>query len=141
MGAWDNGIFDNDTAADWAGGLDDAEAADRPGLVRSALTAAIEADDDGIDLDDASCALAAAAVVAARLPGGPDVNHNYGPNVETLADLHLDGDLVPLALQAIDKVVAEESEWYEVWDDAGSLDEARATLEPVVTALRAHADA
>jgi len=138
MGAWDSGIFDNDTAADWAGDLDDAEASDRPGLVRAALTAAIEADEDGIDLDDASCALAAAAVVAARLPGGPDVNHNYGPNVETLAALDLGGDLVGLALQAIDQVVAEESEWRELWDESGSLEEALGTVEPVRAALRGH---
>ena len=139
MGAWGSGIFDNDSAADWAGALDDADAADRPGLVRAALTAAVDGDDDGLDLDDASCALAAAAVVATRLPGGPDVNHNYGPNVETLADLRLEADLVPLALQAIDRVVAEDSEWFEVWDDAGSLDEARETLTPVLVTLRDHA--
>ena len=140
MGAWDSGIFDNDTAADWAGALDDADAADRPDLVRSALAAAVDADDDGVDLDDASCALAAAAVVATRLPEVRTSNHNYGPDVETLADLHLDDGLVRLALQAIDRVVAAESEWYELWDEAGSLDEARATLESVITALRNHAD-
>ncbi|MGY4644911.1 DUF4259 domain-containing protein [Cellulomonas sp. URHB0016] len=138
MGAWGSGIFDNDTAADWAGGLDDAEAADRPALVRTALLAAVEADDD-LDLDDASVALAAAAVVAAGLPDGPDVNHNYGPDVETLVGLRLDPGEVDLALRAVDRVVAEGSEWRELWEEADSLDEACGAIEPVVAALRGHA--
>lgn len=38
MGTWDSGPFDNDTAADWCGDLDDADVAQRPALVREALT-------------------------------------------------------------------------------------------------------
>lgn len=135
MGAWGTGIFDNDGAADWAGGLDNADTAERPDLVRSALLAVIEADDD-LDNDAATEGLAAAAVVAARLPGGPDVDHNYGPNVETLADLRLDADLIGLALEAIERVLAEGSEWRELWEDGGEIDRARADVQPVATALR-----
>lgn len=45
MGTWDVGPFDNDTAADFCGDLDDAPAEDRLGLVRAALSDA--ADEDG----------------------------------------------------------------------------------------------
>lgn len=38
MGTWDVGPFDNDTAADFGGDLDEAAAAEREGIVSSALT-------------------------------------------------------------------------------------------------------
>ncbi|MGW2704277.1 DUF4259 domain-containing protein [Streptomyces sp. NPDC001340] len=34
MGTWDTGPFDNDTAADWCNGLDDAALNERAGMVR-----------------------------------------------------------------------------------------------------------
>jgi hypothetical protein len=37
MGTWDIGYFDNDIAADFAGGLDDAAPQERAGLLRVAL--------------------------------------------------------------------------------------------------------
>ncbi|MFD0020611.1 DUF4259 domain-containing protein [Streptomyces sp. NPDC058382] len=36
MATWDVGSFDNDTAADFGGGLDEAAAGEREGIVRSA---------------------------------------------------------------------------------------------------------
>ncbi|MFF0065776.1 DUF4259 domain-containing protein [Streptomyces sp. NPDC005279] len=41
MGTWDVGPFDNDTAAEFSGDLDQAPAADRGGLIRNTLVRAI----------------------------------------------------------------------------------------------------
>src|SRR5665647_554634 len=97
MGAWGHGAFDCDSAADWAGDLDDAEPAARAGLVREALFAAVEAE-DYFDGDDGSIAIAAAAVVAAAIPGGPLLDNNYGPNAATIEGLAFGPEFVPLAL-------------------------------------------
>lgn len=134
MGAWGSGPFDNDIAADWAGELADAALVERVALIRSTLTAVAE-NDGYVDNDEGSMAVAAAAVVASILPGGPTIDENYGPNGAVKADLQIDASLVSLARQAITRVLAAESEWRELWEEAGKLDEARSALEPVVRAL------
>ena len=134
MGTWGLGPFDNDTAADWAGDLDDAAPAQRPTLIREALTAAVDAV-DYLDGDDAAVAVAAAAVVAATQPGGPGLDDTYGPDADTLASLSLGPDLRVLANRALLRALDEESEWRELWEEAGRYDEARRALDPVLSAL------
>jgi len=131
MGAWGLGPFDNDTAADWAADLDDASSAERPALIREALTAALEAD-EYLDADDASIAVAAAAVVAALQDGGPALDEGYGP---TVGSLHLEPELRGLAARAVARVLGEESEWRELWEEAGQLEDARSELDPILSAL------
>ncbi|MEV7598335.1 DUF4259 domain-containing protein [Kitasatospora sp. NPDC089797] len=116
MGTWDLGHFDNDTAADFAGGLDDAAPGERAGLLRAALECAARGpefldDDEGVE------AVAAAALVAAQCPGGTAVTTAYGPG-EPIPPLPV--ELRPLAVAALDRVVAGESELAGLWDEAGS---------------------
>ena len=135
MGAWATGPFENDDAAGWASALDDAEPADRPGMIRAALAEAAD-ERDYLKVAVAEVAVGAAAVVAAAQPGGPEFESAHAPScladgeVEPLAD-----DLVALALRALDRVVADESEWYELWEEAGYLDAALNALAPVREAL------
>ncbi|MCE7006107.1 DUF4259 domain-containing protein [Kibdelosporangium philippinense] len=134
MGAWGTGAFDNDDAADFAGDLNDAAPADRPDLIREALEAAADADD--IEITEANSAIAAAAIVASQQPGGPEVDSAYGPDF--LIDggtVDLPDDFVELAVRAIGRVLSDESEWRELWDEAESLEEAIAALEPIRAAL------
>ncbi|MGC5412478.1 DUF4259 domain-containing protein, partial [Streptomyces sp. DT225] len=84
MGTWDVGPFDNDTAADWCGGLDDAAPEAREGMVRAAL-AETAGTTDYLDSDVANEAIAAAALVAAQCPGGARADSAYGPD-EPLPD-------------------------------------------------------
>ncbi|MFJ8430988.1 DUF4259 domain-containing protein [Kitasatospora sp. NPDC094019] len=115
MGTWDIGHFDNDTAADYCGALDEAPPGEREGLLRHALTLTAEAGaEDYLDSDEAVRALAAAALVAAQCPGGEPVTTAYGPG-EPLPVLA--ADLRPLAVAALDRTVAEESELAELWDE------------------------
>ncbi|MEW1585949.1 DUF4259 domain-containing protein [Micromonospora vinacea] len=122
MGAWDSGPFDNDTAADWCGDLDDADVSKRPDLVREALTRA--AGEEGyLDADGACEAIAAAAIVAAQQPGGQPIASPYAP--EFLRDggrLDVPDDLAALAVRAIDRILATDSEWRELWEDAEAVD-------------------
>ncbi|MFE2107480.1 DUF4259 domain-containing protein [Kitasatospora sp. NPDC059463] len=116
MGTWDIGHFDNDTAADFSGTLDEAAPEEREGLVRSVLTAAAEtAAEDYLDSYEAAQAVAAAALVAAQCPGGEPVTTAYGPD-EPLPVFP--ADLRPLAVRALDRVVADESELAELWDES-----------------------
>ena len=66
MGTWGTGPFDNDTAADFAGDLDDAPPGEREALVRGVLARTVRA--TGY-LDEAQEAVAAAALIAAQCPG------------------------------------------------------------------------
>ncbi|WP_138894059.1 DUF4259 domain-containing protein [Streptomyces chryseus] len=67
MGTWDVGPFDNDTAADFGGDLDEVAAGEREGIVRSALTRVI---DTAAYLEAPESEVAVAALVAAQCPGG-----------------------------------------------------------------------
>ncbi|MBQ0829439.1 DUF4259 domain-containing protein [Streptomyces tagetis] len=113
MGTWDVGPFDNDTAADFCGGLDDAAAEEREGLVRAAFTSVI--DTEGyLDACEAEAAVAAAALVAAQCPGGDPAYSAYAPG-EPLPDLT---GLREPAVRAVDRVVTEPSELLELWEES-----------------------
>ncbi|WP_335933807.1 DUF4259 domain-containing protein [Streptomyces sp. PTD5-9] len=112
MGTWDFGHFDNDSAADFSGRLDDAPEAERPALIRTALEIAIAA--DYLDSDEGSEAVAAAALIGAQCPGGEPVTTAYGPDEQLPA---LPADLRPLAAKALDAVLGDNSELRELWED------------------------
>ncbi|MFC1402236.1 MULTISPECIES: DUF4259 domain-containing protein [Streptacidiphilus] len=114
MGTWDVGPFDNDTAADFAGDLDDAAENEREAMIRHALTSAV--DTPGyLDSDVAVHAVAAAALVAAQCPGGQPVTTAYGPDKPLP---HLATDLRTLAVQALDRVQTPPSELLELWEES-----------------------
>jgi hypothetical protein len=135
MVAWDVGPFDNDPAADWCGDLHDAAPEERLAMISEALASTAEESEylhGALPFE----AVAAAAVVASQLPGGPPIDSPYGPDF--LAEgghIDLPPDAPDLARQALDRVVGDESEWRDLWDDAGQLDEAVAALAPIRAAL------
>jgi hypothetical protein len=114
MGTWDIGPFDNDTAADFGGDLDEATLEEREALIRGALKRAAHPA-DFLDASDGERAVAAAALVAAQFPEGELTCSNYGPS-EPLPELP--ADLRTLAVDALDQVASERSELAERWDDA-----------------------
>ncbi|MGC5234752.1 DUF4259 domain-containing protein [Streptomyces albogriseolus] len=76
MGTWGIGPFDNDAAADFAAGLDEAEPERRVEMVRDVLVRTVDATGWLADADEA---VAAAALVAAQCPGGEPVDPDDGP--------------------------------------------------------------
>ncbi|GAA3779868.1 hypothetical protein GCM10022225_80140 [Plantactinospora mayteni] len=137
MGTWDVGPFDNDTAADWCGDLHDAAEHQRLPLVRATLSAVVDNTDKYLSNGLADRAIAAVAVVASQLPGGEPLVTPYAPDfLLEGGTLDIPGDIPPLALRALVRVVGDDSEWRDLWEDAGSYAEAvgalraiRATLE------------
>lgn len=114
MTAWGTGPFDNDEAVDFAASLDDLDPDDRPDAIREALSEAAE-ESDYLDRHAGGAAVAAAALVAAQQPDGEPIDSSYGPKqaVPELAE-----DLCPLAVQALTRVLADDSELNELWSDS-----------------------
>lgn len=114
VGTWDVHPFDNDTAADFANDLDDAVVAERETLVRRVLIRAVD-NQDYLEAPEAEEAVAAAALVAAQCSGSAPAGIPYGPEepIPTLPS-----DLRSLALAALDRVLADESELSELWEES-----------------------
>ncbi|MEU2159301.1 DUF4259 domain-containing protein [Streptomyces sp. NPDC019396] len=110
MGTWDVGPFDNDTAADFCGDLDEAAAGEREGIIRGTLSRAIDTA-RYLEAPESEEAVAAAALVAAQYPGGVPADPVYGPE-EPLPDLT---GLRELALQALSRVTTAPSELMDLW--------------------------
>jgi hypothetical protein len=109
MGTWDPGPFGNDTAADFAGALDDAASpGEREELVRGILTRTVKA--PGYP-DEAQEAVAAAALLAAQCPGGGPADTVYGPKQPLPS---FPQDLREMAAAALDRVLADEW-WSWAW--------------------------
>lgn len=138
MGTWDAGPFDNDTAADWCGDLDNAAPGQRSAMVRSALTAVLDNGDDYLDSDVAAEAIAAAALVASQLRGGTKVTSASAPDfVLAGGRLELADDVPDLAVQALDRIVGEDSEWRELWDESDDSASAFATARQLRATIQA----
>ncbi|SNT59790.1 DUF4259 domain-containing protein [Actinacidiphila glaucinigra] len=114
MGTWDIGPFDNDTAADFAGDLDEATMEELESMIRRVLKRSADPADYLIT-PDAERAVAAAALVVAQHPDGVPACSNYGPS-ESLPELP--AELRMLAVGALDRVVDERSEIVELWGEA-----------------------
>ncbi len=125
VGAWDSGPFDNDDAADFAGQLDEADPDQRIAMIRDALQAGAVSDDE----EAFPRAVAAAAVLAATRVDIP-VDSSYAPKF--LADddngLKVPDDLVELAVQALDNLADSDSEYAELFGEAGTLETLRNAL-------------
>ncbi|WP_329293340.1 DUF4259 domain-containing protein [Streptomyces sp. NBC_01455] len=116
MGTWDIGPFDNDTAADFAGDLDEAALEEREAMIRGVLMRAA-APADFLGIYDCERAVAAAALVVAQHPDGDPACSNYGPS-EPLPELP--AGLRMLAVDALDQVVSNRSELAEQWAEAAN---------------------
>ncbi len=113
MGAWGIGVFDNDDATDWINELETANGSD-------ALSEAIEAvmnAGDYLEAPEGSRLLCACEVIATL--GGqtstdlPDEVRQWVGNHKTLDA----SALIPIALQAIDRVLGENSELNQLWKE------------------------
>ena len=137
MGTWDIGPFDNDSAADWCGDLHDADPADRAGRIRQALVDAAE-ETGFLDSREGGRAIAAAAILVSQLPGGAPLTSSYAP------DFLLDGgrvevpaELPALAVRALDRVLAADSEWFELWGESNDPEAAYAVVRDLRAELSA----
>lgn len=136
MGAWDTGIFDNDTACDWAHGLKDVR---DHGLIERTLDAVLDAGDDYLEAPEAEEALAAAETLA-RLRGRGGVRNAYTEAVDAWVAAHPGPPspaLLDKAQRAVARVLGVDSELRELWEDSDDADAWRQAVEDLLARLRA----
>lgn len=133
MGAWSGEPFGNDTAADWAGELEDAEGWD---VVIDALTEVLEEEPANVDADVACIAIAAAEVVAHHA-GRPTQSDAYTESVTTFVKRAPipPARIAVVALAALEIASSPEGELAELWAEAedGEWSAANATLREALT--------
>ena len=117
MGAWDSGSFDNDTACDWAYGL---ESASDLAYIEAAFDEVLAAGDEYLEADAGQCAVAAAEVVA-KLRGRSSEVSAYTESVDKWVAAHKHLTLTPAFLAKADAALArlarEPSELLELWSE------------------------
>lgn len=113
MGAWDYGVFDDDTAYD---ALDDLKAAKN---IMSDMEKYFDEviKTDYVDYDKCHYALVSAAIIDSTINGTSyRCDDSYTEWISTLKEL----DVNPLkekAIQAIDSVLSDRSELKELWEE------------------------
>lgn len=128
MGAWDFGPFDSDGALDALGHIGDGAADGLAGRVREVLSWATDAD-EYLEGPEASGAMAAAVLVAARLGAAVD-----NANARLFLEAHpfeVDAEMREHARRAFERVTSPgDNEWYELWEEGGALEQVMALHEP-----------
>lgn len=130
MGAWGAGPFDNDDAQDFV--LDLADAPEQE--LQQRLADALALPDGYVEAPEASTAVAAAALVA--IGAGM-----AAPESSTVADfvgsraIPASPELRAAAKAALDRVVSEDSELWELWQDAGQAQAVSASYDAIRCAL------
>lgn len=124
MGAWELGPFANDDALNWLGDLQDAPDDDIPVVLRSALTLP----EGYVELPDASVAIAAASLLAMVLGMPADDESSLAAGVLVLQRLWVTDELRTLARASLTRVLEEDNEWRELWDEAELGEDAARTV-------------
>lgn len=117
MGVWSHEPFGNDTANDWAYGL---EGKQDLSWIDDAFVTLINAGDDYIDAD-IGCEAHAAVEVLAKILGEGTQSDTYTEKVENwIADIAIvpDRNLIEKGLQIIDLIIRDNSELKELWQEA-----------------------
>jgi hypothetical protein len=118
MGAWGVLAFDNDEANDWAY---DLEGVNDLSLVEDAFRNVETSAGGYLEQGTAACALAACEVIA-RLRGQRGYTNAYTEKVDRWVAGHQQrpsDELINRGNAVIDRILADESELRELWEEAG----------------------
>ncbi|QKW20607.1 DUF4259 domain-containing protein [Kitasatospora sp. NA04385] len=126
MGTWDIGAFDSDHAGEFGTEVGNARPGRRGAVIEERLMRFNAAPEPDYYLRDE--AIAAAALVAAQCPGGPDGSAPYWPRVKIP---QLPAHLRPLAATALDKVLAGVQDDMELWCRTGNREKGEQWLEGI----------
>lgn len=128
MGAWGTGVFENDTACDFAGAV--ATSRDLAAL-EATFDRVLGAGDDYLEAPDAEEALAAADIVT-RLKGRARERTAYTTEIDEWVEqskFDPSADLVEKARLAIARILKEPSELLELWRDSDEFESWRHSVE------------
>jgi hypothetical protein len=117
MGAWSVDAFGNDDACDWAYGLEEVKDLS---LVEHALDVVLSSGDEYLEAPPASEALAAIEVIA-RLQGNWGERNSYSEIVDKWVEktkIQPPLSLIQKALRVIERILADNSELKELWQDS-----------------------
>jgi Domain of unknown function (DUF4259) len=115
MGAWGHSAFENDDALDWVAELEEVE---NTSILIAAFDAVLEAQEDYIEIPEASITISAAEVVAALL-GRAAMSLPEEVQAWVAGQDKVDSKIVEKARRAVNRIL-EDSELKEVWEDSGS---------------------
>jgi hypothetical protein len=135
MGAWGTGIFDNDTACDWAYLLEESKDLS---VVEAALEKVLAVGPGYLEAPDAEEALAAGEVVA-RLQGNFSEKNSYTGTVDTWVaenNLGVSPGLARKSLAAIDRILSGPSEIVELWKESDEYGAWKACIDNLKSRIR-----
>ena len=121
MGAWGSGIFENDTACDFAAAVSDGGGVV---LVEQALDRVLATGDGYLEAPDAEECLAAAEIIA-RLKGNSGEQTSYTASIDAWIKSSPplpSAEVVEKARRAIVRVLSEPSELVELWAESNDFD-------------------
>ena len=130
MGAWGSQVFENDGAMDFAAGV-----ADGGGLaaLEECLDQVIKVGDDYLDSSIAEEALMAAEIVA-RLMERPGAQSSYFQEIDAWIGRQRTKPapaLVDKARRAVERILGDQSEIVELWQDSDSFESWKADVEGI----------
>lgn len=116
MGAWGHGYFEDDAALDFMADIEDSDNPKK--VIRQAFDTANKA--EYLESDEGSAAIVAATYVDRKLNGTKfsPAAHDEPLDVDTFPDRNPDVDLSDLrkpAVEALQKVLSDNSELNELW--------------------------
>jgi hypothetical protein len=127
MGAWSTLPFGNDDAAEWAYNLEDA---DDLGPVEEALARVLATGSEYLESPEANEALAAIEILAC-LGGNPGDTETYTEAADAWVGrttVTPPSELVDQAQVVIDRIVGDNSELRELWEDSDEYEQWLATV-------------
>jgi Domain of unknown function (DUF4259) len=122
MGAWAVDAMGNDDACDWVYGLDECNDFT---LVEATLNKVLANSTDYLEAPDASEALAAIEVIA-RLQGNLGERNSYSESMDAWVEktkLVPEKALVEKAHRVIERILADDSELKELWQESDEFDD------------------
>jgi Domain of unknown function (DUF4259) len=136
MGAWAVDAFGNDDAVDWSYGLEGAEDLS---LIQEALDAVTKVGAGYLEAPEASSALAAIEAIA-RLQGHGGVRNSYTKGLDAWVDqvkLPVPPVMVTQAHAVIQRIVGDQSELKELWQESDQFDAWIAAVNDLKSRVRA----
>lgn len=135
MGTWDVGSFDNDDAADWAYELEDCGDLS---VIENSIAGVLDPGDDYVDAPVAAEAIAAIEVLA-RLQGNWGERSAYTETVDAWVErvrLAVPVTLAKQAVHALDRIIGEQSELRELWEESEEFDAWMASVAELRSRVR-----
>ena len=136
MGTWSHEPFGNDSAGDWAYGL---EKATDTSLLEQAFETVLSAGDEYLEAPESEEAIAAAEVIAKMLGKGTQTDAYTEKVDEWVAQMAIQPtiELRRKAATALRRILATNSELAELWGESDEPEEWTSAMQKLITAVEA----